>query len=65
MNIKDLREKSVDELKSLELELLRKLFNKSNDARVAKKMDKSHEIRALKKQRAQVLTLVSEIEGKN
>ncbi len=63
MKIKDLREKSVDELKSLELELLTKLYNKKNEARVAKKMDKAHEIRSLKKQRAQVLTLISENKG--
>ncbi len=65
MKIKELREKSVEELKSLELELLKKLYNKKNEARIAKKMDKSHEIKSFKKTRAQILTLLAEIEATN
>ena len=65
MKIKDLREKSVDELKSMELELLTKLYNKKNEARAAKKMEKSHEIKSMKKTRAHILTLLSEIEATN
>jgi ribosomal protein L29 len=65
MKIKDLREKSVDELKSMELELLTKLYNKKNEARAAKKMDKSHEIKSMKKTRSQILTLLAEIEATN
>jgi len=65
MKIKDLRKKSVEQLKSMELELLAKLYNKKNEARVAKKMEKSHEIKALKKTRAQILTLLAETEASN
>jgi len=65
MKIKDLREKSVDELKSMELELLTKLYNKKNEARAAKKMEKSHEIKSMKKTRAKILTLLAEIEATN
>ncbi len=65
MKIKELREKSVDELKSMELELLTKLYNKKNEARAAKKMEKSHEIRSMKKTRSQILTLLAEIEATN
>lgn len=65
MKIKELREKSVDELKSMELELLTKIFNKKNEARAAKKMDKSHEIKSMKKTRSQILTLLAEIEATN
>ena len=65
MKIKDLREKSVDELKSLELELLTKLYNKKNEARAAKKMEKSHEIKSMKKTRSQILTLITELEMSN
>lgn len=65
MKIKELREKSVDELKSIELELLTKLYNKKNEARAAKKMEKSHEIRSMKKTRSQILTLLAEIEATN
>ena len=63
MKIKDLREKSVDELKLLELELLTKLYNKKNEARIAKKMEKSHEIKSMKKTRAQILTILTENRG--
>jgi ribosomal protein L29 len=65
MKIKELREKSVDELKSMELELLTKLYNKKNEARAAKKMEKSHEIKSMKKTRSQILTLLAEIEATN
>lgn len=65
MKIKELREKSVDELKSMELELLTKLYNKKNEARAAKKMEKSHEVKSMKKTRAQILTLLAEIEATN
>lgn len=65
MKIKELRQKSVDELKSLELEMLSKLYNKKNEARVAKKMDKSHEMKTFKKTRARILTLLAEMDATN
>jgi ribosomal protein L29 len=65
MKIKDLRKKSVDELKSIELELLSKLYKKKNEARAAKKMEKSHEIKSMKKTRSQILTLLTEIGESN
>jgi len=65
MKIKKLREKSSEELKSLELELLRDIYNRKNEARVTKKMDKTNETKSLKKTRAPVLTLLTEIENSN
>lgn len=65
MKIKKLREKSPEELKSLELELLKDIYNRKNEARVTKKMEKAHEIKAMKKTRSQVLTLLTEIENSN
>jgi ribosomal protein L29 len=63
MKIKELRKKSQDELKSMELELLSKLYNKKNQAKLTKKLEKSHEIKSMKKTRAQILTLLGQSKG--
>lgn len=57
---KNLRDKSVDELKALSLELSKDIYRMRNELKITKKLDKPHLIKHMKKDRARVLTLLSE-----
>ncbi len=57
-NNKELQTKSVEELKALEKQLRRELSEKSFDLKIGAEK-KSHELKALKKEIARVLTLLA------
>jgi large subunit ribosomal protein L29 len=57
---KNLRDKSVDELKALSLELSKDIYRMRNELKITKKLDKPHLIKHMKKDRARVLTVLSE-----
>ena len=57
---KELRDKSNEELIALNLELSRKIFGTKNELKVNRKLEKPHLLRELKKDRARVLTILSE-----
>lgn len=59
-NAKDLREKSTEDLLELEARLLRDTFNLKNESRISKKLKKPHLVREKRRDRARVLTVLSE-----
>jgi len=56
----ELREKSVEELRAAYLEMSKEIFDKMNELQKTRKMEKSHRIRHCKKERARILTILSE-----
>ena len=57
---KELRDKSIDELKAVLLDSKKELFALINDLKQAKKLDKPHLIRETKKNIARIHTIVTE-----
>lgn len=60
---KDLRDQSLEELKALYQDLSKELYQMSNEMRVNRKVDKPHLFRLKKKDRARVMTVLSEKEA--
>jgi large subunit ribosomal protein L29 len=58
--IKDLRDKSSEELKALNLDISKQIYLLRNELKINRKLDKPHLLRHLKKDRARVLTILSE-----
>ncbi|MGC1878344.1 MAG: 50S ribosomal protein L29 [Rhabdochlamydiaceae bacterium] len=59
---KELRDQSPEELKAIYQDLSKELFELRNEIKVNQKNDKSHQLRAKKKDRARVMTILSEKE---
>lgn len=59
---KDLRDQSPEELKAVYHDLSKELFQLRNEMKVTRKMEKSHLVRAKKKDRARVMTVLREKE---
>lgn len=59
---KELREQSAEELKALYQDLSKELFQLRNEMKIARKVDKPHEVRRKKKLRARVMTILREQE---
>lgn len=55
-----LREKNLEELKSELLDLDRQIFRLRDELKVARKLEKPHQLSVLKKQRARILTILTE-----
>ncbi|MCX6987855.1 MAG: 50S ribosomal protein L29 [Chlamydiae bacterium] len=58
--VSSLKEKSIPELKALDVELSKALYRMKNEWKIAKKLEKPHLLKGLKKDRARVLTIISE-----
>ncbi len=56
----ELRNQSESELKTLYQDLSREMFQLRNEMKVARKMEKPHLVRLKKKDRARVMTILSE-----
>ena len=55
-----LREKSKEELTSLSVELSKDIYRMRNELKFTRKLEKPHLMKHLKKDRARVLTVLSE-----
>ena len=55
-----LRDKSVQELQALNLDLSKQIYQMKNELKIARKLEKPHMLKHLKKDRARVLTVLSE-----
>ena len=55
-----LRKKTEDELRDEVLDLDKQIFGLRNELKVARKLEKPHKLSLLKKQRARVLTILTE-----
>jgi len=58
--IKDLRDKSSQELQALNLDISKQIYLLRNELKTNRKLDKPHLLKHLKKDRARVLTILSE-----
>ena len=61
---KQLRDQSVEELKAQYRECSKDMYNINNENRTAKKVEKPHLMRAKKRERAQVMTILREKGGR-
>jgi large subunit ribosomal protein L29 len=61
-NAKELRDQSPEELKAVYQDLSKELFQLRNEMKMTRKMEKSHLLRAMKKDRARVMTILREKE---
>ncbi len=59
---KELRDQTIEELKAIYQDLSRELFQMRNEMKVTRKVEKSHLVRAKKKDRARVMTILREKE---
>jgi len=59
---KELREQATEELKAIYQDLSKELFQMRNEMKVTRKIEKSHLVRAKKKDRARVMTVLREKE---
>jgi large subunit ribosomal protein L29 len=59
---KELRDQSPEELKAIYQDLSKELFQTRNEMKVTRKIEKSHLVRAKKKDRARVMTILREKE---
>ena len=60
---KELRNQSESELKALYQDLSREMFQLRNEMKMTRKMEKPHLVRIKKKDRARVMTILSEKEN--
>lgn len=59
---KELRDQSPQELKAMVQDLSKELFQLRNEMKVTRKMEKPHLVRAKKKDRARIMTILREKE---
>lgn len=57
---KNLRDLSVDELQAKNLELERKVYELRNQLSINRKLEKSHLLKATRRERARVLTILTQ-----
>lgn len=55
-----LRGQTIDELKASLIDLSREIYRLKNELRITRKMEKPHRIKSLKRDRARILTVLSE-----
>ncbi len=60
MKAKELREQSVEDLKASRDDLSKEIFNLRSEKKLARKLEKPHLLRQKKRDRARVLTVLSE-----
>ncbi|MEM1282731.1 MAG: 50S ribosomal protein L29 [Chlamydiota bacterium] len=60
LKAKDLRDKSVDELKAILLDTRKSLFEMTNEAQLTKDSSNRDKIRTMKKEVARLLTIIKE-----
>lgn len=60
LKAKDLRDKSVDELKAILLDTRKSLFEMTNEAKLSKDSSNRDKIRTMKKDVAKLLTVINE-----
>ncbi len=58
--LKEFRDQSVEELRAIYHDLSRDLFNLKNEISTTRKIEKPHLLRKKKRDRARVLTLISQ-----
>jgi large subunit ribosomal protein L29 len=62
VKVKELRDRSQEDLKAHYQDLSKELFQMRNEMKIARKMDKPHLVRIKKKERARVMTILREKE---
>lgn len=65
LKAKDLRDMSVEELESALQELSRELFNLNNEFKISKKAEQPHRLREKRRDRARLLTVLTEKQATN
>lgn len=58
----EFKDQTVEELKALHYDMSKKIYEMKNELRITRKIDKPHLIRKTKRDRARVLTLLSQKE---
>jgi len=61
---KDLREQTAEELTALYQDLCREIFDLVNELRISRKLEKPHLLQEKKRDRARVMTILTEKGGK-
>jgi large subunit ribosomal protein L29 len=61
--IKEFQDQSVAELNALSLDLAKEIYNLNNELTINRKIEKPHLLRQKKRDRARVLTILSQKEG--
>jgi len=62
--IKEILEQTSEELENRIEEIERKVFELKNELRVSRKIEKPHQLRELKKEKAKILTVLTQRKGK-
>ena len=62
LKAKELKDQSVEELKELAVGLSKEIYNLTNELSIARKLEKPHLLREKKRDRARVLTVLSQKE---
>jgi large subunit ribosomal protein L29 len=62
LKAKELKDQSVEELKELAVGLSKEIYNLINELSIARKLEKPHLLREKKRDRARVLTVLSQKE---
>lgn len=65
LKVKELRDQTVEELKILKKDLAKEVFDLRNELNVHRKLPQPHLIKEKKRDRARVLTVLSEKEVRN
>ena len=60
LKMKDLKDQSVNELASLAHDISREIYGLRNEQSINRKLEKPHLVRAKKRDRARVLTVISQ-----
>ena len=60
LKAKELKDQSTEELNALELDLSREIFELKNELKTARKLEKPHLLKEKRKDRARILTILSQ-----
>lgn len=63
MKAKELREQSAEELKALLLKLDQEIFGLRNQLSLHRKLEKSHELKQKRHEKARILTVLTQRQG--
>ncbi len=60
LKAKDLRNEAIEELQAMVQEISREIYELRNELRISRKLEKPHLLVSKKKDRARILTIISE-----
>lgn len=60
LKAKELHNQSIEDLELLDQDLLKEIFELTNELRITRKLEKPHSLKSKKKDRAKVLTVLTQ-----